>query len=42
MLDIPRDSKLVEAVDDDINKMESMILEDSDIPLNMRLVHLQN
>jgi hypothetical protein len=42
MLDIPRDSKLVAAVDDDVNKMESMILEDSDIPLNMRLVHLQN
>ena len=42
MLDIPRDTKLVEAVDDDVNKMESMILEDPDIPLNMRLVHLQN
>ena len=40
MLDIPRDAKLVEAVDDDINKMESMILEDSEIPLNMRLIHL--
>jgi hypothetical protein len=40
MLDIPRDTKLVAAVDDDINKMESMILEDSDIPLNMRRVHL--
>ena len=42
MLDIPRDTKLVEAIDDDTNKMESMMLEEPEIPLNMRLIHLQN
>ena len=28
--------------DDDPAKMESMVMEDLDIPMNMRLVHIQN
>ena len=30
------------ANDDDFNKMENFMMEDPDIPLNMRLVHIQN
>jgi len=38
--DVPIDFKFVGAVDDDVNKLESFMMESPDIPLNMRLIHL--
>ena len=40
--DVPIDFKFVGAVDDDVDKLESFLMEDPDIPLNMRLLQLKN
>jgi len=39
--EVPSSKSLLQTEDDDPSKMEGMLMEDPNIPLNLRLVHIE-
>jgi len=39
--EVPLSQNLVQTKDDDPSKMEGMLMEDPNIPLNLRLIHIE-